>query len=164
MAELSFRSRAIVLALVISVSATTHAVSSQPAAGAVDVCALLPAAEVTKILGRKVFRGRPATRADGGTECRYTLGLEGTITVMVGAGTPKAKWDAFMNELKAAGATLEPAAGVGDGGYFWDTRLYTHVGNYQITVDNTPMPGASEQQARTDALGLAKALIAKLKA
>ena len=163
MARFSVLTLSISASLMIGVGASTQAVAAQASAPAADVCALLPAAEATTVLGRKVARARPATRAEGGSECRYTLGLEGTITIIVNAGTPKNKWDAFMNELKASGATLEPAAGVGDGGFFWDTRLYTHVADYEIAINTSPMPGASPQKIRQDALALAKAVVGKLK-
>jgi hypothetical protein len=137
--------------------------SSQGGGGAIDVCALLPRDEAGKILGYTV-RARPAKRSDGATECRYASGVAGTVTVMVGTGTPKVKWDAFMKELKEAGASLEPAAGVGDGAFFWDAhRLYAHTANYEITVSTNPSPGDDLAKVRANAIALAKAIIAKLK-
>jgi hypothetical protein len=83
---------------------------------------------------------------------------------MVGTGTPKAKWDTFMKELRESGASLEPAAGVGDGAFFWDAhRLYAHAGNYQIAVSTSPSPGDDPAKIRANSIALAKALIAKLK-
>ena len=142
-------------------SAATH--SSQGGGGAIDVCALLPREEAGKILGYTV-RARPAKRSDGPTECRYAGAMPGTVTVMVGTGTPKAKWDAFMKELKESGASLEPAAGVGDGAFFWDAhRLYAHTANYEITVSTSPSPGDDLSKVRANSIALAKAIIAKLK-
>ena len=141
--------------------AATH--SSQGGGAPIDVCALLPREEAGKILGYTV-RARPAKRSDGPTECRYAGGLAGTVTVMVGTGTPKAKWDAFMKELKESGASLEPAAGIGDGAFFWDAhRLYAHTASYEITVSTTPSPGDDMAKVRANASALAKAIIAKLK-
>jgi hypothetical protein len=137
--------------------------SSQSGGDGIDVCALLPREEAGKILGYAV-RARLAKRSDGPTECRYAGGMAGTVTVMVGTGTPKAKWDTFMNELKESGASLEPAAGVGDGAFFWDAhRLYAHTGNYQIAVSTSPSPGDDPAKIRASSTALAKALIAKLK-
>ena len=83
---------------------------------------------------------------------------------MVGTGTPRATWDTFMKELKESGASLEPAAGVGDGAFFWDAhRLYAHTGNYQIGVSTSPSPGDYPAKIRARSITLAKALVAKLK-
>jgi hypothetical protein len=82
---------------------------------------------------------------------------------MVGGGIPKAKWDAFMNELKASGASLEVVAGVGDGAHFWDDRLYAHTGTHEITISTSPTPGASREKLRAEAVTLAKAVVGKLK-
>ena len=137
--------------------------SSQDRGGAVDVCALLPREEASKILGYPV-RARPNTRSDGPTECSYAGSTAGNVTVMVGTGTPKAKWDTFMKELKESGASLEAASGVGDGAFFWDAhRLYAHTTTYQITVSTTPSPGDDLSKVRANAIALAKAIIAKLK-
>jgi hypothetical protein len=69
-----------------------------------------------------------------------------------------------MKELKESGASLEPAAGVGDGAFFWDEhRLYAHTANYQIAVSTTPSPGDDPAKIRANAIALAKAIIAKLK-
>lgn len=140
-------------------SAATH--SAQGGGGPIDVCALLPREEAGKILGYTV-RARPVKRSDGPTECRYAGGM-GTVTVMVGTGTPKAKWDAFMKELKESGASLEPAAGIGDGAFFWDAhRLYAHTASYEITVSTSPLPGDEPAKVRANSIALAKAIIAKL--
>jgi hypothetical protein len=137
--------------------------SSQSGGDGIDVCALLPREEASKILGYTV-RARPAQRSDGATECRYAGGTAGTVTVMVGTGTPKAKWDTFMKELRESGASLEPAAGVGDGAFFWDAhRLYVQAGNSQIAVSTSPSPGDDPAKIRASSIALAKALIAKLK-
>ena len=129
----------------------------------VDVCALVPREEVSKILGRNIGRARLEKRVDGATECRYSGGL-GTITIMVGTGVPKAKWDAFMQELKTSGASLDAVGGVGDGAYFWDdNRLYAHTGNYEVTISTDPAPGAEPAKTRADAVAVAKAVVAKLK-
>jgi hypothetical protein len=136
----------------------------QPQGGGttLDVCALLPRDKAMQILGRKVLRTRPAKRPDGQTECRYSGGLEGTITIVVGAGVSKTKWDAFMKELTASGAKLEPVTGVGDGANFWDDRLYAHTGTYEVTVSTSPTPDMEQAKTRADAIALAKAVIAKL--
>jgi hypothetical protein len=142
-------------------SAATYV--SQGGGGAIDVCALVPREEAGKILGYTV-RARPVKRSDGATECRYAGGMPGTVTLMVGTGTPKPKWDAFMKGLKESGASLEPADGVGDGAFFWDAhRLYAHTATYEITVSTTPAPGDDLAKVRANAIALAKAIIAKLK-
>jgi hypothetical protein len=152
-------------ALVMVAGGSTAAMrSSQGEDSAMDVCALLPREEAGKILGYAV-RARAAKRSDGpATECRYAGGTQGTVTVMVGTGTPKAKWDAFMKQLKESGATLEPVAGLGDGAFFWDAhRLYAHIANYQIAVSTTPSAGDDLGKVRANAIAMAKATIAKLK-
>ena len=76
----------------------------------------------------------------------------------------QANWDTFMKELRESGASLEPAAGVGDGAFFWDAhRLYAHTGNYQIAVSTSPSSGDDPAKIRASSIALAKALIAKLK-
>lgn len=136
---------------------------SQGGGGDIDVCAMLPREDAGKILGYTV-RARPNKRSDGPTECRYAGGMAGTVTVMVGGGTPKARWDTFMKELKESGASLEPAAGVGDGAFFWDAhRLYTHTASYQITVSTSPSPGDDLAKIRANAIAMAKVIVAKLK-
>ncbi len=137
--------------------------ASQSGGDGIDVCTLLPREEAGKILGYAV-RARLAKRSDGATECRYAGGMAGTVTVMVGTGTSKAKWDTFMKEMRELGASLEPVAGVGDGAFFWDAhRLYAHTGNYQITVSTSSSPGDDPAKIRASSIALAKALIAKLK-
>ena len=150
-------------AALVMVSGGVSAAMRSSQGGAIDVCALLPREEAGKILGYTV-RARLNKRSDGATECRYAGGLPGTVTVMVGTDTPKANWDSFMKELKEAGASLEPASGVGDGAFFWDAhRLYAHTANYQITVSTTPSPGDDLAKIRANSIGLAKAIISKLK-
>ena len=95
-------------------------------------------------------------------ECRYTVGIT-SITVVVGTGVTKAAWDEAMATLRSAGASLEPARGVGDGGFFYDERLYTHTGTFEITITPSYVPGADVSKSRADALALANALIPKLK-
>ena len=75
---------------------------------------------------------------------------------------PKPKWDAWMKELRDAGAKLEPVAGVGDGANFWDDRLYAHTGNYEVSV-NSSLDGVQQAKTRANAIALAKAMIPKLK-
>jgi hypothetical protein len=146
-----------------TVGSSADVPASQGAGGGIDVCALLPREEAGKILGATVG-ARPVTRADGAVECRYAGAMPGSITVMVGTGTPKAAWDTFMKELKEAGASLEPVPGVGNGAFFWDAhRLYTHTATYQITVSTTPSPGEDLAKVRANGIALANAIIAKLK-
>ena len=144
--------------------AAQTAQAPQASAVALDVCALLPRDEAMKILGRQgPGRTRGGQRSDGATECHYTGGMQGTITIVVGAATPKAKWDAFMKKLMGSGAPLEPVAGVGDGAFFWDSRLYAHAGSYEVTVSTSPAPGDIAAKVRADAVALGKAIFAKLK-
>lgn len=151
------------VAALVMVSGGSSAAMRSSQGEAIDVCALLPREEAGKILGYTV-RARLNKRSDGATECRYAGGMRGTVTVMVGTGTPKSKWDTFMKELKESGASLEPAPGVGDGAFFWDAhRLYAHTANYQITVSTSPSPGDDLAKIRASSIGLAKAIISKLK-
>ena len=114
------RSRFIVIlaALVMGTGGWSAAMrSSQSGGDGIDVCALLPREEASKILGYTV-RARPAQRSDGATECRYAAaqpvpGLHGDG----GHRHTKAKWDTFMKELRESGASLEPVAGVGAGAF-----------------------------------------------
>ena len=153
----------IAAALVMAGGSSAATQSSQGGGGAIDVCALLPREEAGNILGYTV-RARPAKRSDGAIECSYAGSMAGNVTVMIGTGTPKAKWDTFMKELKESGASLEPAAGVGDGAFFWDAhRLYAHTVNYEITVSTSSSPGDDPAKVRANSIALAKAIIAKLK-
>ena len=139
--------------------------AQNPAGAAPDVCTLLPRDEALKLLGRKEpARTRSVKRTDGDAmECRYMIGSSGNITVMVGAGVSKPTWDENMKILRSSGAALEAASGVGDGAFFWDTRLYAHTATYEITVSHTPTPGDVPAKIKADAITLAKAIVAKLK-
>ncbi|HET9369380.1 MAG TPA: hypothetical protein VFO19_04005 [Vicinamibacterales bacterium] len=151
---------------VLILGVSPDAASRQQAASAdIDVCVLLPRDEAMKIVGfQGAGRARSSKRSDAGMECNYNFGTRGTITIMVNRGTSKAKWDAFMKDLSAAGATLEAVPGVGDGAYFYDhDRLYAHSGNYEITISTTPSPGDDPAKMRTEKVALAKAVVAKLK-
>jgi len=155
----------VAVALMLGTSAHSAAQTSQASPVTVDVCALLPRDEAMKILGRQgPGRTRGGQRSDGAAECRYTGGMHGTITIVVGAGTPKAKWDTFMKKLMASGAPLEPVVGVGDGAFFWDSRLYAHAGSYEVTVSTSPAPGDIAAKVRADAIALGKAILTKLRA
>ena len=154
---------AMALLFTVGVSMIGDAAQQQKPSGGIDVCAVLPRDEASKILGVTV-RTRPRARPEGTTECRYSGGLDLTITVVVGGSLPKAKWDASMKELRAAGAVLEPVTGVGDGANFWDDRLYAHTGDYEVVVSTSAEPGAVSATTRKNAVALAKAIIAKLNA
>jgi hypothetical protein len=82
---------------------------------------------------------------------------------MVGTGVPKATWDENMKVLRSNGVQLDPAPGVGDGGFFWDDRLYTHTADYEISISSSNMVGADAAKTRANAMALAQALIPKLK-
>ena len=154
------------LAVVVVLGAPAHSAGQAPQASpaALDVCALLPLDEALTILERHPpGRIRSGQRSDGASECRYTGGMHGTITIVVGSATPKAKWDAFMKKLMGSGAPLEPVAGVGDGAFFWDSRLYAHAGTYEVTVSTSPAPGDIPAKVRADAIALGKAILTKLK-
>lgn len=152
----------VAVAFVVGLAGAGMAGASPQTAPIVEVCSVLPAAEVARILDRSVRRARPTKRADApATECDYFLGLA-TISVVVGANVPKPRWDESMNILRTSGATLTPAPGIGDGAFFWDDRLYAHTGNYEITVSTTPAPGADATRTRQDAVALAKAVIARI--
>lgn len=153
---------AVALVLGLAIDSSAQAPQSGPAA--LDVCALLPLDDAMKILGRQgPGRTRGGQRPDGASECRYTGGLHGTITIVVGPAAPKVKWDAFMKKLMGSGAPLEPVAAVGDGAFFWDSRLYAHEGTYEVTVSTSPAPGDIAAKVRADAVALCKAILAKLK-
>jgi hypothetical protein len=96
-------------------------------------------------------------------ECRYMIGAAGTITVTVGANVSKKTWDENMKILRSSGADLEAVTGIGDGAFFWDTRLYAHAAAYEIVVDTSPSPGDVTSRVKADAVTLGKAVAAKLK-
>ena len=130
----------------------------------VDVCALLPKEEASKILGRAITRTQGQKRSDGPMECRYTSAAPGAITIMVGGGVPRDKWEAFMKQLATSGARLEAVAGIGDAAYFWDAhRLYVHAGSNQIAITSSPTPDAVPAKTRAEVSGLGKAIVARLK-
>jgi hypothetical protein len=152
----------VVVSLLLEPAAIGRAELKQSGGTAPDVCTLLPAEEAKRILGWIAVRTRSSRPEAGAMECSYSGA--GGIAIVVGAGTPKPKWDTFMKDLAEAGATLEPVSGVGDGANFWDAeRLYAHTGNYQIAVTITPIPGEAEAKVRANAIAMAKALIAKLR-
>jgi hypothetical protein len=150
-----------VLAVALSIEVGTA--SPQKPVAPIDVCTLLPREDVSKMLGRSFPRARPEKRLDGPMECRYSGGPQGTVTVMIGGGIAKARWDESMKVLRDSGASLEPVPGVGDGAYFWNTRLYAHVGTHEVTISTSPTPGVPPAKSREDALALANVIVAKLK-
>jgi hypothetical protein len=150
------------IALLPGVATSAKVEASQAGAGSVDVCAALPREEAMKILGSKMLRARPGKLAEA-TECHYSDPVLGSITLLVETGISRKAFEQGMKELREVDPTLEPAGGVGDSGYFYDTRLYTYAGKYRIVVSTTPMPGVDRAKARANAVALAKALIARLK-
>jgi hypothetical protein len=138
-------------------------VHQQGAKAAVDVCALFPKEEASKVLGRTVSRSARGTLTGADPECRYFVAMEGTITISVAAGMPKSQWDGLIKDLTAAGAQLKPTAGVGDGAYFLDNhRIYAHSGSHAVTVSKSSQPGDDPAKVRADGVALANAVIAKL--
>ena len=137
--------------------------SAAPQTPALDVCALMPKETLTALTGRKDFgNGRSSALPEGAMQCRYP-GATGSIT-LVAAKSSKAKWDAFIADLKKNGAALEAAPGVGVAAFFWDAgRLYAHNGTHEVSISTSLGPGADQAKARANEIELAKALLAKLK-
>ena len=149
--------------LLLASGVTARRVEASPAqAGSVDVCAALPREEAMKILGSKMLRARPAKLGEA-DECRYADSILGTIAVLVQTGTSRKAFDEEIKTLGEFGATLAPAAGVGDTAYFYDTRLYAYPGKYRIVITTTPVARPDEVKEQGNAVALAKALIARLK-
>jgi hypothetical protein len=127
--------------------ATTCAVRSaranEPPA---DVCSLLPAADVSKTLGRefgsprKSVAPRPYRNTAEGTDCHYQS-KDGSELLFRGYvdPTPAAAADLFDRLAKFFGAPT-PIAGLGDQAYFdAEHALHARKGKVRFFINLTPM-------------------------
>lgn len=125
-----------------------------PRTDAADACAVVTLDDVTIATGRKDFS--PGKAKDGGTSCRYASS-RGSVTVWVIESQSRKDFDDFRQLLVAQGKNVEDRSGVGDAAYFWDDRLYVHVGTRGLTVQvgaNELMP-ADHGAVRAAVLGIA---------
>jgi hypothetical protein len=128
--------------------------SVTPAAWAADACAVITLDDVTIATGRKDFgRAKPK---DGGTSCYYSS-PRGSVTVWVVEPQTRKDFDDFRTLLVGQGKAVEDRSGIGDAAYFWDDRLYVHVGTRGLTVQVGPneLKPAAPGEVRAAVLGLA---------
>ena len=114
----------------LSVSAA-HAQTSLP-----DACAVISAADLTTILGRKDF-GKPRSEkgaAPGESSCRFPGRVQSGVSISL-SPTTRANFDEFRKLLVEQGEKPEAVPGVGDSAYFWHPgRIYVLAGRTMITV------------------------------
>ena len=125
-----------------------------PRTDAADACAVITIEDVTIATGRKDFgRGKPK---DGGTSCYYSSS-RGSVTVWVIESQSRKDFDDFRQLLLDQGKSVENRSGVGDAAYFWDDRLYVHVGTRGLTVQvgANELKPADHGAVRAAVLGIA---------
>ena len=136
--------------------------SAAPAAWAADACALITIEDVTAATGRKDFgRAKPN---DGGASCRYASS-RGSVTVWVIESQSRKDFDDFRQLLADQGKSVEERSGVGDAAYFWDDRLYVHVGTHGLTVQvgANELKPAYRGDTRAAVLGIALTGVERLR-
>ena len=129
-----------------------------------DACAVISAADVTTILGRKDF-GKPRSEkgpGPGESSCRFPGRVQSGVSIALGP-TTRANFDEFRKLLVNQGEKPEAVTGVGDSAYFWHPgRVYVLAGQTMITVSLSNETGVNEKM-KQDLLALARAVLTKLK-
>jgi len=136
--------------LVASTCAVRSASAAEPPA---DLCALLPAADISKTLGQafgapeKTVAPRPFAGTNEGTDCRYRskTGSKLWFRAYVDS-SPAAAKDLFAR-LSAFYAPPAPVKGLGDEAYF-DPQHALHVrkGKVRFYINLSPMEASKEKQ------------------
>jgi hypothetical protein len=133
-------------------------------ANVMEACAVISAAEVTTILGRKDF-GKPRSEkgpGPGESSCRFPGRVQSGVTISL-SPTTRANFDEFRTVLVEQGEKPEAVSGVGDAAYFWHPgRVYVLTGRTMITVSFSNETGVNEK-IKQDLLALARAVMTKLK-
>lgn len=129
-----------------------------------DACAVISAADVTTILGRKDFGKARSEKgaAPGESSCRFPGRVQSGVSISL-SPTTRASFDEFRTLLVEQGEKPEPATGVGDSAYFWHPgRLYVLTGQTMITVSFSNETGVNDKM-KQDLVALARAVMTKLK-
>ena len=131
-------------------------VASQPQAK-VNVCGLLPKAEVKKLIGAtdafdRVEPKEEPTRT--GSSCRYV-----DLLVMVNEGT--------LDGVRKNAQHFEALSGVGQEAYLFNNpaggvELFASVGSRQLTLSRKVDAASTASATRSGVIALAKALVVKL--
>jgi hypothetical protein len=143
----------IAAAFLISTCAVYSAQAAEPPA---DLCSLLPAAEVSKVLGRdydspqKTVAPRPYQNTASGTDCNYLAkGSKLWFRAYVDP-SPSAAADLFARLSKFYGPQT-PVNGIGDEAYF-DAEHALHVRKgkvrFYLNLDPVDSASATEKQLR----------------
>ena len=136
--------------LLVGACAVPSASAAEPPA---DLCALLPAADISKTLGQtfgppeKSVAPRPFAGTNEGTDCHYRskTGSKLWFRAYVDPSTAAAK-DLFAR-LSAFYAPPAPVKGLGDEAYF-DPQHALHVrkGKVRFYINLSPMEASKEKQ------------------
>lgn len=136
-----------------------HAQTSLP-----DACAVISAADVTTILGRKDF-GKPRSEkgpGPGESSCRFPGRVQSGVSISL-SPTTRANFDEFRKLLVEQGEKPEAVTGVGESAYFWHPgRVYVLAGQTMITVSFSNETGVNEKM-KQHLLALARAVMTRLK-
>jgi hypothetical protein len=131
----------------------------------VDACTLLTRDDVVAAMGHKGFS--EGKSRDGGMQCRFPSGLGDSVTVYAQAA-PRKQWDELRATLvrERKDGTEVDVPGIGDAAYYWDSRLYIHRGNYEVTINisaSRPAPTAADlERDRAAALVMGKRAVERL--
>ena len=153
--------RVVALSMLVANLSVSGAVANESAQSPVaEACALFTLEEAGKATSRTFRRARP-DKGPGGTTCSLIGGTGGNISVALSSSSKK-DLDDFRKLLIEQGEKLEAVSGVGDEGFWWDTRIHVRSGNHLLVIFN----GDSTQPAakvRAEVLALAKLAVPKLK-
>ena len=143
----------IAAAFLVTTSAVRSARATEPPA---DLCSLLPAAEVSKTLGRvydapqKSVAPRPYAGTAEGTDCNYLAkGNKLWFRAYVDSSAAEAT-DLFARLSKFYGPPT-PVSGLGDEAYFDKNRaLHVRKGKvrFYLNLDAAPFTAANEKQLK----------------
>ncbi|SLM48722.1 exported protein of unknown function [Nitrospira japonica] len=139
----------------------SHAAAAEKKPSEPNACSLLSIEELGRLLGSPIRRPRPDT-AEKGTACRFSVGGTDTLNISLWPTTPKS-FDEFKKTLSDGGARLENVAGVGDAGYYWDTRIYVRTGDNGVTVWFGVSVDGVNQKRRQQVFSVAQAAVNRLR-
>ncbi len=123
-----------------------------------DLCSLLPAATVSKVLGetygspKKTVAPRPFPNTNQGTDCTYESGRHSLLFRAYVDPSPSASTDLFAKLKMYFGAGSTPVSGVGDEAYLDKTHgLHVRKGKVRYFLDGE----GTAKQKNDLALGIA---------
>ena len=147
-------------AALLLLSARTVARAQAPAAG-IKVCALVPKAEVKRLIGGTqtfdMFPPEEEAIGNYGSSCNYAGVMVQVLPFSQGT----------IDAARKRGR-LEPVAGVGDQAFLFENpqgyaELYVKVGTRLLTLQRDVPTGKKVADVRAGTVALAQALVAKLR-